>query len=117
MFKGRGWDGVDAHWKARHAGVMPYAGFWQSLCAAHRAAEPLDCPCCRKGMSASPRQRQCPECALVLRGRGWGGIDGHWKSKHAAVMPYDEFWRSLCPAHRGDDERSGFLPFERAGSR
>jgi hypothetical protein len=27
-FKGNGWDGVDAHWKLRHAHVMSYDEAW-----------------------------------------------------------------------------------------
>ena len=40
VFKGHGWDGIDAHWKAKHAGtVMPYEGFWEGIsnCRRHRA--------------------------------------------------------------------------------
>lgn len=36
VFKGNGWDGVDAHWRAKHAGLMPYEAFWNSLCDKHR---------------------------------------------------------------------------------
>ena len=36
IFQGHGWDGIDAHWRARHEVVMPYASFWESLCAEHR---------------------------------------------------------------------------------
>ena len=111
-FRGAGWDGIDAHWRARHADVMSYGVFWRSLCAAHRAAEPFDCPSCRKGIAIAG-SRQCPECALVLKGRGWAGIEAHWKACHADVAAYEDFWASLCPAHRGDDDPTGFLPFGR----
>lgn len=113
VFRGTGWDGVNAHWKARHLGIMPYAQFWSSLCAAHRRPEPLSCLSCRKGIPAGALH-QCPECALVLRGKGWEGIDAHWKARHLELMSYEEFWASLCPAHRGvGDEATGYLPFER----
>lgn len=36
VFKGHGWDGVDAHWKAHHEAEMPYQAFWGGLCEAHR---------------------------------------------------------------------------------
>jgi hypothetical protein len=29
-----------------------------------------------------------------------GRIDAHWRSKHAAVQPYEEFFSSLCAEHR-----------------
>lgn len=28
VFQGNGWDGIDAHWKAKHEKVMPYADAW-----------------------------------------------------------------------------------------
>jgi len=27
-FKGNGFDGIDAHWRARHEDVMPYEDAW-----------------------------------------------------------------------------------------
>lgn len=27
-FQGNGWDGIDAHWKAKHGKVMPYEDAW-----------------------------------------------------------------------------------------
>ena len=36
-FKGNGWDGIDAHWRACHENVMSYVAFWDSLCRDHRA--------------------------------------------------------------------------------
>lgn len=36
VFRGSGWDGIDAHWKSKHDGVMLYEAFWAGLCAAHR---------------------------------------------------------------------------------
>lgn len=109
-FKGRGWDGIDAHWKAHHLELMEYAAFWRSLCGEHRAAEPLGCACCRKGIPTK-WVRQCPECAQVFQGRGWSGVEAHWKANHTDVTSYADFWRSLCPAHRRSHELgSGFLP-------
>lgn len=31
VFKGNGWDGIDAHWRARHEDVMPYEEAWPLL--------------------------------------------------------------------------------------
>ncbi len=28
LFQGNGWDGIDAHWRARHESVMPYSEAW-----------------------------------------------------------------------------------------
>jgi len=111
-FRGAGWDGIDAHWRARHEAVMPYAAFWKSLCRRHRAGDSLGCPCCLKGISTDG-PRQCPECALVFRGKGWEGLDAHWKSHHLDVLAYEDLLANLCPAHKPDADRtSGFLPLK-----
>jgi hypothetical protein len=28
VFQGNGWDGIDAHWRARHERIMPYEKAW-----------------------------------------------------------------------------------------
>lgn len=28
VFRGNGWDGIDAHWKAKHEHIMPYKDAW-----------------------------------------------------------------------------------------
>jgi len=33
-----------------------------------------------------------PECDHIFTGKGWGGIDGHWKSNHLSVMSYEDAW-------------------------
>lgn len=35
VFQGSGWDGIDAHWRAKHEQVMPYRDFWAGLCPGH----------------------------------------------------------------------------------
>jgi hypothetical protein len=37
----------------------------------------------------------CPECHHVFRGKGWGGIDAHWKAKHEHLLAYEEAWRLI----------------------
>src|SRR5215213_3136589 len=36
QFRGNGWDGIDAHWRSQHQGIMTYEQFWHSLCGPHR---------------------------------------------------------------------------------
>jgi hypothetical protein len=107
-----GWEGVDAHWRARHEAELPYRKFWSSLCRAHRAGRSLECPSCRKRIPRGRQwPRQCPECARVFQGRGWSGIESHWRAEHGDVMSYEDFLASLCPAHRGSaDPATGYLP-------
>jgi len=39
VFKGHGWEGLDAHWKAHHEDEMPYLTFWDGLCEAHKGTK------------------------------------------------------------------------------
>ncbi len=57
------------------------------------------CRCCEKKVPIE-RPRVCPECRHVFKGKGWDGIDAHWKSKHEDIMPYKAFWESLCEEHK-----------------
>ena len=31
VFQGSGWDGIDAHWRAKHEDIMPYGEAWPQL--------------------------------------------------------------------------------------
>lgn len=31
IFRGNGWDGIDAHWRSKHEAVMPYEKAWPLL--------------------------------------------------------------------------------------
>jgi len=35
-FVGNGWDGIDAHWRAKHNKVMSYDEFRKGMCGPHR---------------------------------------------------------------------------------
>ncbi len=37
----------------------------------------------------------CPECGHVFTGKGWDGIDSHWKAHHEAIMSYENAWKLL----------------------
>jgi hypothetical protein len=36
VFRGSGWDGIDAHWRSKHEQTISYEKFWNSLCDRHR---------------------------------------------------------------------------------
>ena len=40
-FRGHGWDGIDAHWRARYEDIQSYEQFFASLCEQHRGKRPL----------------------------------------------------------------------------
>jgi hypothetical protein len=64
---------------------------------------PAKCLCCEHKTPVDG-PRVCPLCGHEFRGNGWDGIDAHWRSRrlrHEETMSYEEFWHSLCDAHRG----------------
>ncbi len=61
-----------------------------------------DCLCCKEKMSTEkPRICPVPDCRKEFKGKGWEGIDAHWRANHEAIMLYEEFRDSLCPKHGG----------------
>jgi len=38
------------------------------------------------------QQKLCPLCGYRFKGKGWDGIDAHWRSRHEAAMPYERAW-------------------------
>lgn len=36
--------------------------------------------------------KTCPECHHVFQGKGWSGMDAHWKARHEHLLPYAEAW-------------------------
>lgn len=44
--------------------------------------------------STKALRKVCPECGYEFKGGTWGGLDGHWRSRHEHISPYDDV-RSL----------------------
>ncbi len=82
-FQGKGWGGIDAHWKAEHTDICPYDVFWKMLQNIETSAQ-RDAKVC-----------PAPGCDHEFQGKGWGGIDAHWKAEHTDICPYDVFWKIL----------------------
>jgi len=61
QFRGNGFDGVDAHWRAKHEHIMPYSEAW-----------PLD----------QIRHLLAAERALSMISAGWPGAEGRAKAHH-----------------------------------
>lgn len=60
-----------------------------------------DCLMCQRDLPAT-LPRRCPECDHVFAGKGWEGLDAHWKAHHLDLMSYETLWSSLCRDHRGE---------------
>ena len=43
VFQGHGWQGIKAHWQAKHTALESYEDFQASLCGLHRVFDGLDC--------------------------------------------------------------------------
>ena len=67
------------------------------------------CLCCAKNAPVTP-QKVCPICEQAFKGKGWWGVDAHWKARHEAEMPYSTFWAGLCEPHRGVEAERGAIP-------
>jgi len=68
----------------------------------------LDFYSCLKG-TPTEGAKVCPECGHEFKGRGWEGLDAHWKAKHEGVLHYEQLWDSLCQGHRqsqGNSEKN-----------
>lgn len=39
--------------------------------------------------------KKCPECGHTFVGKGWGGIDSHWRANHEDIMPYAVAWKFI----------------------
>ena len=58
--------------------------------------------------ASSPRRlepgqpRECPECGHIFQGKGWDGIDAHWKAKHEGIggLAYEAFWSATSGCQR-----------------
>lgn len=59
----------------------------------------ISCLCCDKNIPKE-RPRECPVCKHVFKGNGWDGVDAHWRALHEDIMPYEDFWASLCDMHK-----------------
>jgi len=57
------------------------------------------CVCCQHNTPTQGR-RICPLCNHEFQGNGWDGINAHWRARHEDTMAYEDFWQSLCDAHR-----------------
>ena len=54
---------------------------------------------------AADSQKVCPECGHRFRGKGWDGIDAHWRSHHEAVLPYEMAWPMIQSGRYDSPER------------
>jgi hypothetical protein len=43
---------------------------------------------------------ECPECCHRFKGKGFDGIDAHWRAKHETAMPYQAQFSAPPPALR-----------------
>lgn len=44
---------------------------------------------------AKTEEKICPVCGHRFKGRGWDGIDAHWRARHEAILPYERAWPLL----------------------
>ncbi|MCK4793619.1 MAG: hypothetical protein KAV87_58360 [Desulfobacteraceae bacterium] len=56
------------------------------------------CLCCKNKI---PKElpRHCPMGDHDFQGKGWEGMDAHWRKNHENIMTYEKFRESLCNDH------------------
>jgi hypothetical protein len=54
---------------------------------------------------AADLPKVCPECGHKFRGRGWDGIDAHWRSAHKESLPYEMAWPLIQSGSYDSPER------------
>lgn len=62
VFKGNGWDGIDAHWRSKHARDVRYEEFWEGLCERHRRRKEPEPRKMTLSIDAIRLDFQLPEC-------------------------------------------------------
>jgi hypothetical protein len=50
-------------------------------------------------------QKVCPECGHRFTGKGWDGIDAHWRKHHEGVLPYEVAWPLIQSGKYDSSER------------
>ena len=108
-----GWEGIETHWRAKHAAALPYERFWSSLCRDHRAGARGRLPVLPQEHPAQPQVAPpVPGVRAGVRGPRLGRASSRTGApSHPDVMPYEDFFASLCPAHRGGgDTGTDYLP-------
>jgi hypothetical protein len=50
-------------------------------------------------------EKVCPECGHRFRGRGWDGIDAHWRANHEHLLPYAMAWPLIQAGKYDSTER------------
>ena len=68
-FKGNGWDGIDAHWRAKHEDICSYENFWAMVQVIESNAQPArqrrvvvhECEQCGKTFSGVRQARFCSD--------------------------------------------------------
>jgi len=56
-------------------------------------------------IEAGDPQKVCPECGHRFRGKGWDGIDAHWRKNHERVLPYEMAWPLIQAGKYDSTER------------
>jgi hypothetical protein len=60
--------------------------------------------------SAKPMRKICPECGYEFKGGTWGGLDGHWRSRHEHISPYEDVRSLIFSGHYSQSPRPTTKP-------
>lgn len=60
-----------------------------------------------KNTDKASTNKTCPECGHAFNGKGWGGVDAHWRAYHEDIMPYHEAWPIIRSGSKPSGRTSG----------
>jgi len=64
------------------------------------------------------KPKECPECGHEFRGKGWEGIDAHWRANHNQIKRYEDARLSiLLGTYKREDRHYKREDFSQAAAR
>ncbi len=94
------WDMVRASRAGDHAAIAGVVANQRSL------SKQQACILSGDQSEVDHSQSVCPECGYRFKGRGFDGIDVHWRAKHETIMPYTDAWALIESGnYRSSDAR------------
>ena len=70
-----------------------------------------------KSIESGSLRKVCPECGHRFRGKGWDGIDAHWRANHEHILPYELAWPLILSGKYDSTEREDLEDIREAEKR
>jgi hypothetical protein len=91
--------------EARLAQIASIEGMAPALFVQDAALRLLDAEERLRAKAGADLHKACPECGHRFQGKGWDGIDAHWRSAHKDLLPYELAWPLIRTGSYDSPER------------